>query len=112
MAFQFPSTSFETRAATADQMVDPASDGLIAETERQHVADDQTVWPSAEAWHLATAAIGHGYVLPETMEHPIVQFECIDIALLIMAWGLAPTGAACRIARDDADTQPGRSATV
>ena len=94
MAFQFPSTSFETRAATADQMVDPASDGLIAETERQHVADDQTVWPSAEAWHLATAAIRHGYVLPETMEHPIIKFESINLALLVVAWGLAPTAAA------------------
>ena len=30
-------------------------------------------------------------ILPETMQHPVVQFECIDIAFLIMAWGLAPT---------------------
>jgi hypothetical protein len=90
MALQIPSTSFETRAATADQMADAASNGLIAQTERQQVADDQAVWPSAEAWHLATAAIRRGYILPETMQHPVVQFECIDIAFLIMAWGLAP----------------------
>ena len=50
----------EIRAATAHQMVDAASNGLIAQTERQHVADDQAAWPSAEAWHLATAAIRRG----------------------------------------------------
>jgi hypothetical protein len=46
-----------------------------------------------------------GYILPETMQHPVVQIERIDIALLIMAWGLAPTAAACRFARDYADTR-------
>jgi hypothetical protein len=87
MALQFP--SIETRAA---QMIDVSSDGLIAETERQHSTDDRTVWTSA--LHMATAAIRRGYILPETMQHPVVQCECIDIAFLIMAWGLAPTAGA------------------
>src|ERR1700704_3685133 len=100
MALQFPSTSIETRAA---QMIDVSSDGLIAETERQHTTDGQTVWPSA--LHMATAAIRRGYILPETMQHPVVQFESINLAFLITVWGLAPTDAACRVASDGADTR-------
>ena len=76
-----------------------------------HVTDDQTVWPAPEALHLATAVIQRGYMLPETMEHPIIKFESINLALLFVAWGLAPTAAACRVARDGADTRPARSAT-
>ena len=109
MATQFPSTSFETRAATADQMADAA---LTAEIERQHATDDQTVWPSPEALHLATAAIRRGYILAETMEHPSVKFESICLAILLMAWGLSPTAAACRVTRDGADTEGARPATL
>ena len=58
-----------------------------------HVTDDQTVWPAPEALNLATAVIRRGYVLPETMEHPIIKFESINLALLVVAWGLAPTAA-------------------
>jgi hypothetical protein len=29
-------------------------------------------------------------VLPETMEHPIIKFESINLALLVVAWGLVP----------------------
>ena len=76
-----------------------------------HVTDDQTVWPAPEALHLATAVIRRGYVLPETVEHPIIKFESINLALLFVAWGLAPTAAACRVTRDGADTRPARSAS-
>jgi hypothetical protein len=76
-----------------------------------HVTADHTVWPAPEALHLATAVIRHGYVLPETMEHPIIKFETVNLALLFVAWGLAPTAVACRIARDGTDTRPARSAT-
>ena len=110
MPFQYPFMQ-TAEARAADQMADAESDRLSAETERQHVTDDQTVWPSAEALHLATAAIRRGYILPETMQHPIVQFECINLAFLIMAWGLAPTDAACRVAPDGADTPPASPAT-
>jgi hypothetical protein len=110
--YQSMQAGYESHGAKADQLAVSVSDGSIAEVEYRLVADDQTVWPSAEARHLATAAIQRGYILPETMQHPAVQFECLDIAFLIMAWGLAPTGAACRIARDDADTRPDRPATV
>jgi hypothetical protein len=68
----------------------------MAETERQHATNDQTVWPSA--LHLATAAIRRSYILPETMQHPAIQVECANLALLIMAWGLAPTAGPCPVA--------------
>jgi hypothetical protein len=76
-----------------------------------HVTADRTAWPAAEALHLATAMIRRGYVLPETIEHPIIKFESISLAILLVAWGLAPTAAACRAARDGSDARPARSAT-
>jgi hypothetical protein len=91
-------------------MADAASDRSFAEGERPHVTEDQAVWPSAEARHLAVAAIGRGYILPETMQHPVIQFECINLAALIMAWGLAPNAAAFRVAPDGADTPSGSPA--
>jgi hypothetical protein len=76
-----------------------------------HVTDDQMVWPAPEALHLATAVIQRGYMLPETVEHPIIKYESIGLALLFVAWGLTSTAAACRVARDGADSRPARSAT-
>ena len=105
MPFQYPFMQ-TTEARASDQMADAASDRLSAEGERPHVTDDQTIWLSPEAFHLATAVIQRGYILPETMEHPAVKSESINLAFLIMAWGLAPTAAASRVARDDADTRP------
>jgi hypothetical protein len=93
-------------ARAADQMAEAGRDGLSAKTGRQRITEGQTVWPSPEALHLATAAIRRGYILPETTQHPVVQFECTNLAFLIMAWGLAPTDAACRVAPDGPDTQP------
>lgn len=105
MTLQSPITraGYEAHAAKADQFAAVVNDRKCAEIERPDVTDDQTVWPSTEALHLATAVIRRGYLLPETMEHPVVKSECISPAFLIMAWGLAPTDAACR---DSADTQP------
>jgi hypothetical protein len=103
MPFQYPFIqTVESRAA--DQMAEADRDRLSAESERPHVTGDQAVLPSPEALHLATAAIRRGYFLPETMQHPVVQLECIDIAFLIRAWGLAPTATACRVTCDGADT--------
>ena len=93
-------------------MAEADRDRLSAKTGQQHVTDDQTILPSPEALHLATAVVQCGYILPETMEHPVVKFETINLALLIIAWGVAPPGAACRVARDGADTTPDRPATV
>jgi hypothetical protein len=45
--------------------------------------------PSAEALRLATAAIRRRYVLAETMQHPVVRSECMRLAYLIEAYGLA-----------------------
>jgi hypothetical protein len=65
----------------------------------EHISHIPTVSPSA--LRLAAAAIRRGYILPETMQHPVIQFECINLALLIMAWGLAPTaGHADRLGKD------------
>ena len=77
MPFQYPFMQ-TAEARAADEMAGADRDRLSAKAGRQHVTDDETIWPSAEAWHLATAAIRRGYILPETMQHPVVQFECID----------------------------------
>ena len=45
--------------------------------------------PSPEALQTATDAIRRRYVLPETMEHPVVRAECLRLAYLIQAYGLA-----------------------
>lgn len=47
--------------------------------------------PSPEAFQLATDVIRRRYVLPETMQHPRVRSECIRLAYLIQAYGLAST---------------------
>ena len=50
--------------------------------------------PSPEALQLATAVIRQRYVLPETMQHPQVRSECIHLAYLVQAYGLASTNTA------------------
>ena len=45
--------------------------------------------PSTEALQMATDAMRRHYVLPETMEHPAVRSECLRLAYLIQAYGLA-----------------------
>jgi hypothetical protein len=67
--------------------------------------------PSTEALQVATDAMRRHYVLPETMEHPAVRSECLRLAYLIQAYGLAsiksdPQRAGTEKPRD-ADT-PGR----
>ena len=47
--------------------------------------------PSPEALQMATDAMRRHYVLPETMEHPAVRSECLRLAYLIQAYGLAST---------------------
>ena len=47
--------------------------------------------PSPEALRMASDAMRRHYVLPETMEHPAVRAECLRLAYLIQAYGLAPT---------------------
>jgi hypothetical protein len=95
MPFQYLSIQ-TAEAHAADQMADADRDRLSA---------IQAGCPSPEALHLATAVVRRGYILPETMQHPVVKSESINLALLIMAWGLTPTAAACRVARDGADTR-------
>ena len=46
--------------------------------------------PSLGAVQLATDAIGRHYE-PETMQHPQVRSECMRLAYLIQAFGLAST---------------------
>ena len=47
--------------------------------------------PSLGALQMAIDAMGRHYVLPETMEHPAVRSECLRLAYLIQAYGLAST---------------------
>ena len=45
--------------------------------------------PSPGALQMAIDAMGRHYVLPETMEHPAIRTECLRLAYLIQAYGLA-----------------------
>jgi hypothetical protein len=58
-------------------------------TERPH--DEPLGMPSAEALKMATDFIRLRYVMPETMDHPQVRSECMRLAYLIQAYGLAAT---------------------
>jgi hypothetical protein len=57
--------------------------------ERPH--DAPLGMPSPEALQMATEAIRRRYVLPETMQHLVVRSECMRLAYLIQAYGLATT---------------------
>jgi hypothetical protein len=60
-----------------------------AMTERPH--DERFGMPSPEALKTATALIRRRYLLPDTMQHPQVRSECMRLAYLIQAYGLAAT---------------------
>ena len=55
--------------------------------ERSH--DVPLGMPSPHALELATEFISRRYVLPETMDHPQVRSECLRLAYMIQAYGLA-----------------------
>ena len=57
--------------------------------ERPCITDEPMGLPSPEALQMATDVIRRRYVLPETMERPEVRSECMRLAYLIMAYGLA-----------------------
>ena len=61
--------------------------------ERACRPDEPMGMPSPEALKLATEVVRRRYVLPETMDHPVVRSECGSLAYLIMAYGLVPRGA-------------------
>ena len=44
--------------------------------------------PSSEAQQLARDLLGKVYVLPETLDHPQVKSECLQLAYIIQAYGL------------------------
>jgi hypothetical protein len=56
-------------------------------TERLH--DVPLGMPSPEALQLAFDTTRHRYALRETMEHPQVRSECMRLAYMIQAYGLA-----------------------
>ena len=58
--------------------------------------------PSPEALQLAADIVCRRYVLPETIQHPEVRSECLRLAYLIQAYGLA-------IPRQEANTSPKES---
>jgi hypothetical protein len=57
----------------------------------EHPRDVPLGMPSPEALQMASDAMRRHYVLPETMEHPAVRAECLRLAYLIQAYGLAST---------------------
>ena len=57
----------------------------------EHPRDVPLGMPSPKALRMATDAMRRYYVLPETMEHPAVRSECLRLAYLIQAYGLAST---------------------
>jgi hypothetical protein len=62
--------------------------------------------PSPEALQMATDAVRRRYVLAETMQHPEIRAECLRLAYLVQAYGLAPT----RLASHDDSTEKPRDA--
>jgi CheY-like chemotaxis protein len=53
---------------------------------------DSSIGPlSAEALQIATDAISRHYVLPETRWHPAIQSASMELAYLLMAYGLVST---------------------
>jgi hypothetical protein len=63
----------------------------MSPTDRPCITDEPMGLPSPEALQLAMGVIRQRYALPETMEHPQVRSECMRLAYLIMAYGLAPS---------------------
>jgi hypothetical protein len=57
----------------------------------EHPHDMPLGMPSPEALQMAIGAMGRHYVLPETMQHPVVRSECLRLAYLIQAYGWAST---------------------
>ena len=57
--------------------------------------------PSPEAIRTATDATRRRYVLPETMHHPEVRFQCLWLAYLIQAYGLVTATPASRQKRTE-----------
>jgi hypothetical protein len=53
--------------------------------------DEPFGMPSPEALKTATDLIRRRYLLPDTMQHPQVRSECMRLAYLIQAYGLAAT---------------------
>jgi hypothetical protein len=47
--------------------------------------------PSPQALQTATDALRRRYVLPETMHHPAVAVQVLELASLLSAYGLIPT---------------------
>ena len=45
--------------------------------------------PSAKALQIAAEAVRRHYVVPETTRHSVVRAECLQLAYLIQAYGLA-----------------------
>ena len=55
----------------------------------ERLRDEPLGMPSPEALKMATDFMRRRYVLPETMQHPVVKSECLRLAYMIQAYGLA-----------------------
>ncbi len=62
--------------------------------------------PSVEAVQMAIDAMERQYVLPETMQHPVVMYAATRLAYSLMAYGLVPRAPA---AQPEAVGQPRRA---
>ena len=67
--------------------------------ERPH--DAPLGMPSPEALQMATDATRCCYVLPETMQHPEVMSQCLQLAYLIQSYGLMTANAEPRHVKPD-----------
>ena len=52
--------------------------------------------PSPQAAQMASDAIGRQFVLPETMQHPVITAAAMELAYLFMAYGMVPPDQAVR----------------
>ena len=68
--------------------------------------------PSVEALKLATNALSRHYVLPETMQHPVIQIATERLAYTLMAYGLAPTSRNPAAAQSELAMQPSSAGRI
>jgi hypothetical protein len=64
-----------------------ASEEAAMVTLRRRCSADQ---PTRHAMQMAREALRRGFVLPETVSHPVIEKQVMSLAYLLMAYGLVP----------------------
>ena len=93
-------TALAKRREADEQRAHKAADGLALRVAEANRTDERTATsgpglpmglPSPQALQMATDAIGRHFVLPETRQHPVIKSAAMELAYLLMAYGLVPS---------------------